>query len=298
MGTQYSSLSRGSGLRSLKIEAESLRLADSDNVVIGLLHEDFSRSLTIEEQGGNLLNLILADLELTKGLGQHERRVDQLDDVTQGGARADRSQVGQSVCLDFDTFGLAANGQNLHNLVKVVGQQANDEETVKQIDGDTVRAAHLGALDLANTTVGRQDDDRGQIGLQGSVHVSETLDVEHVDLIDEEHARHDLGATLLSPLGDLLVNLFSHFGLNLTDIASEERHEALSAGVDDIDFMEGHSVHDFLSLLQLALWALHESRLGTHVVKVGAAGEGATQLGDLAASLVDSDDVAGDNLLL
>jgi len=36
----------------------------SDNVFVGLLHEDPGRSLTVEEERGNLRHLVLRDLEL------------------------------------------------------------------------------------------------------------------------------------------------------------------------------------------------------------------------------------------
>ena len=49
-----------------------------------------------------------------------------------------------------------------------------------------------------------------------------------MDLIDEEDTGHDLGTALFSPLSDLLIDLFTNFRLDLTDITSEESHEALS----------------------------------------------------------------------
>ena len=43
--------------------------------------------------------------------------------------------------------------------------------------------------------------------LKSSIEPRKTLDVEHVDLVDEEHARHDRGPALLAPLRDLGVDL-------------------------------------------------------------------------------------------
>jgi len=57
-------------------------------------------------------------------------------------------------------------------------------------------------------------------------------------------------------------------------------------------------VNNLLPLLELTLGALNEASLGADVVEVGASSEGATKLGDLAASLVNSNDIAGNNLLL
>jgi hypothetical protein len=72
----------------------------------------------------------------------------------------------------------------------------------------------------------------------------------------------------------------------------------LLTGVDHINLVKGDSVDNLLALLELTLGALDESGLGANVVVLGALGEGATQLGDLPACLVDGDDVASHNLLL
>lgn len=50
-----------------------------------------------------------------------------------------------------------------------------------------------------------------------------------MDFIDEEDTGDDLGAALFSPLSHFLVDLFSHLRLDLSDVTSEESHEALSA---------------------------------------------------------------------
>jgi len=80
-------------------------------------------------------------------------------------------------------------------------------------------------------------------------------------LVDEENTGHDLSAALLTPLRNLLVDLLSDFGLDLTDVTSKQSHEALLARVDDIDLVQSHSVDDFLALLQLALGALDKASL-------------------------------------
>jgi len=154
------------------------------------------------------------------------------------------------------------------------------------------------ASDLGDSSVGRHDDDGSLVAFKSSVQEGEALDVEHMNLIDEEDTGHDFSAALFSPLGDFLVNLLSNLGLDLTDVTCEQSHEALGARVDHIDLVEGHSVNNLLPLLELTLGALNEAGLGADIVEVGASGERATKLGDLAASLVNSDDIAGNNLLL
>ena len=118
-----------------------------------------------------------------------------------------------------------------------------------------------------------------------------------MNLIDEEDTGYDLGTTFLSPLSDFLVDLFSNLGFDLTDISSEECHETLCARIDNINLMKSDSVHNFLALLQLTLGALNEASLWADIVKVAAAGERATKLGDFAASFIDGNDVAGNDLL-
>ena len=94
-----------------------------------------------------------------------------------------------------------------------------------------------------------------------------------MDLIDEENTWHDLGTALLSPFSNLLVDLLTDLRLDLTDVTREKGHEALGSGVDDIDLVEGDGVDDFLSLLELTLWALDESGLGSNVVVITAPGK-------------------------
>jgi len=115
-------------------------------------------------------------------------------------------------------------------------------------------------------------------------------------LINEENTWDDLSSSFFSPFGDLLVNLFSDFWLDLTNITSKEGHETLCSRVDDINLMKCYCVHDLFALLQLTLWALHIPCLWPCVIKVTAPGEGSTQLRDLARGLVDGDDVTGHDL--
>ena len=46
------------------------------------------------------------------------------------------------------------------------------------------------AADLADASVGGKDDNGRQAAFQGSVEVGEALNVQHVHLINEQHARH------------------------------------------------------------------------------------------------------------
>ena len=60
-------------------------------------------------------------------------------------------------------------------------------------------------------SVGRKDDDGGDGRLQRPVQVGEALDIQHVDLINEQHARNQLRHALVDVLVHHLVNLPSEF---------------------------------------------------------------------------------------
>jgi len=94
-----------------------------------------------------------------------------------------------------------------------------------------------------------------------------------MDFINEEDTWYDLSTAFLSPFCNLLVNLFTNFWLDLTNVTSEESHEALRARVNDIDLVESNCVHDLLSLLELTFGALNEASLRSDIVEVTAAGE-------------------------
>ena len=94
-----------------------------------------------------------------------------------------------------------------------------------------------------------------------------------MDLIDKENTWHDLSTAFLSPFSNFLVNLFANFLLDFTDITSKESKEALSSAVDNINFVKGHSVNNFFSLLKLAFRALNKPCLGSYIVIIAAASE-------------------------
>lgn len=60
-------------------------------------------------------------------------------------------------------------------------------------------------------SVGCKDDNGGDGRLQGPVQVGKALDVQHVDLINKEHPRDQLGHALVDVLVHHFVNLPSEF---------------------------------------------------------------------------------------
>jgi len=161
-----------------------------------------------------------------------------------------------------------------------------------------VRSLIVGASDVGDTPVGGEDDDGGLLALEGPVEEGETLHVEHVHLVDEEDARHDLGLALLPPLGHLLVDLVPHLLLDLSRVAGEEGQEPLRPGIDDVNFVEGDGVHDLLPLFDLPLRTLDKSRLRSHGVVITGLGEGPSGLGDSSRGLINRDHISRHDLLL
>ena len=91
-----------------------------------------------------------------------------------------------------------------------------------------------------------------------------------MDLIDEEDTWHNFGTAFFSPLSYLLIDLFSNLWLNFTNISSKESKETLSSAVNNIDFVQGNGVDDFLSLLKFTLRALNKAGLGSNIIVVTA----------------------------
>ena len=92
-----------------------------------------------------------------------------------------------------------------------------------------MRRLHISSSDLTDAPVGSEHDDRSQVALQCSIEVGEALDVKHVHLVNEQHTWDDLGATLLSPLSNFLINLLADLRLDFTNISGKESHKSLSS---------------------------------------------------------------------
>jgi hypothetical protein len=56
-------------------------------------------------------------------------------------------------------------------------------------------------------SVGSKNNDGGKVAFKGSVKISETFNIEHVDLIDKENTRDQFSDTVI----DILVNDFIDF---------------------------------------------------------------------------------------
>lgn len=67
----------------------------------------------------------------------------------------------KSILFDFNTFNCTTDSQDLNHVIESVRKQSDDEQTIKQIDRDSMRGAHLYATDFTDAAVGSQDDDGG-----------------------------------------------------------------------------------------------------------------------------------------
>ena len=70
----------------------------------------------------------------------------------------------------------------------------------------TVGGFVIGAANSGDTTIGGHDHNGGHVTFKRAVEVRETLNVEHMHLIDEEHTGNDLSLAFLTPLCNLFEN--------------------------------------------------------------------------------------------
>ncbi len=116
----------------------------------------------------------------------------------------------------------------------------------------------------AHASVGCQDDDWGQSGLQGSVQESETLDVQHMHLVDEQHARHQFSNSLVDVSVDHLVDfssqLVSHLSLLGLHDLTHQTHEVVTTlwfGVGHVQIVKSYILNDFLLLMYVTFGQWH-----------------------------------------
>mmetsp|Transcript_97037 Transcript_97037/g.274490 ORF Transcript_97037/g.274490 Transcript_97037/m.274490 type:complete len:428 (-) Transcript_97037:7-1290(-) len=214
-----------------------------------------------------------------------------MDGIPQRALHADLREQLLGLVRHLDVLFLRADVEDLANLPLRIGLRGDDKHTVQQIERDTVGALVVGASDICDSSIRGHDDDWRRLRLKGPVKKRETFDVQHVNLVDEQHPGHNVCLALLAPFRDLCIDLLPDLPLNLASVTGEECEEALLPAVDHIDLMQVHRVHHLFPLLQLTLRALHEARLRPHRIVVAGSGEGATEQRNLPRRLVDCDDV-------
>jgi len=206
----------------------------------------------------DFLNFVLRNFKFPQSLGQYKCGGYQLDAISETGLCADGGEVGQSIFLNFDPLCSASNCQNLHNFVQSVWHQSNNEKTVQEIDRDTVGASHFNAANLTHSAVGGEDYDRGQVRLKSSVEIGETLNVKHVNLIDEQNSRHKLGDAVVNIFVHNFVDFESQFLCNLGLLRSvnlgHQRYEivaSLGPRISYVEIVKSHILDYFLFLVNI-----------------------------------------------
>lgn len=116
--------------------------------------ENFSGSLSVQENAADLVNLIFRYLGFTKSLSKDHRWGDHLNDVSQRGGSSDGGQMSESWLLDLNVFGGASDSYDLNDFVERVRKKSDDQQSVEQIDWDSVRGFHLSTSNFTNSSVG------------------------------------------------------------------------------------------------------------------------------------------------
>ncbi len=104
------------------------------------------------------------------------------------------------------------------DLAVLVGLRTDDHDAVQEVEREAMRRAVRRPSDPGVAPVARHDDDGCQLVLERAVDVREAFDVQHVDLVDEQHARDNLGFALLFPLADFRVDLIPDFAADLARV--------------------------------------------------------------------------------
>ena len=86
----------------------------------------------------------------------------------------------------LDVLLLAADLEDLPDLLLRVRHRRDDEQPVEQVDRDAVRRLVVCAADARDAAVGSDGEHGGEVGLERAVEVGEALHVEHVHLSQPE----------------------------------------------------------------------------------------------------------------
>ena len=78
---------------------------------------------------------------------------------------------------------LGSYGQNFDHFRQCIGQGAYDDKSVQQIDWNPMRRRDIRAPNLADSSVGGENDIGGQRRFKSAIEVCETLNVKHVHLL-------------------------------------------------------------------------------------------------------------------
>mmetsp|Transcript_76154 Transcript_76154/g.123054 ORF Transcript_76154/g.123054 Transcript_76154/m.123054 type:complete len:253 (+) Transcript_76154:116-874(+) len=175
-----------------------------------ILDQELRASLHIHKQGVDLADVLDVHF-LSLALEGHEvGDGDQVNGVPEGALDADLCEQLLGLLRHLHVFFLCPDVDDLPNLALGVRLCGDDEHAIQQIERDTVGALVVCAADVRDSTVCGHDDNWRGVGLQCPVQEGEALDVQHVHLVNEEHARYDVGLALLPPLCHLGIDLLTY----------------------------------------------------------------------------------------
>lgn len=92
-----------------------------------------------------------------------------------------------------------------------------------------MRALELGPSNPRHTPIRCHNHQRRKFALQRPIQKRETLNIQHVHLVDEQHPGYDLRLAFLPPFGNFRVDLRAQLGFDLARVPREEREESLGA---------------------------------------------------------------------
>ena len=133
----------------------------------------------------------------------------------------------ESIIGYFGVLLLAPDPQYLLEVLLLVLGGGNDDGPVQEVQRQTVGAGVARAPDLGDSSVGGHHHHGRQVVLQRPVEEGEALNVQHVNLVNEQNSRGNLGFSFFSPLGDLGIYLISYFRLDFPRVSTEKSKKSL-----------------------------------------------------------------------
>lgn len=192
-----------------------------------LLAYEFDAPLWIIEEPVTAFNILNLDKFCSPLVAQQTGRYDQITGISETSFLPDLGQERKSVSVHVDFFLLRPYRKDLLDLIAIVRVGTDDDHSVQEVQGESVRRAVGRTTYPRMTSVASHDYDWRQFILQCSIDVGETFDIQHVHLVDKQYARDNFGFAFLFPFSNFDVDLISNLASDLARIAGEEGEETL-----------------------------------------------------------------------
>mmetsp|Transcript_4317 Transcript_4317/g.6978 ORF Transcript_4317/g.6978 Transcript_4317/m.6978 type:complete len:209 (+) Transcript_4317:205-831(+) len=151
----------------------------------------------VKEQFVHLLYVSRINFITPSCLGDDISRCQQLNCIPQRRTCANLAHRGQRLFIDADAFRFCADRHDLDHLFQRVWHRSNNQHSIQQINGNSMRSHHICSTNTTNSSIGREDHNWRQRRFQCTVQEGKTFNVQHVHFIDEQHARDELSNTLV-----------------------------------------------------------------------------------------------------